>query len=294
MNEVLQEIVSSRGAAMGVDRAAGVIRGVKLLGLESRNGRRYLPEALRAAASLYEGAKVNINHSKGNPLAARDYQDRIGTVKQVAFRDGAGLFGNLHYNPKHVLAEQLVWDAENAAENVGFSHNVLARTSRQQETVVVDAILQVNSVDLVADPATTRGLFESNGDTVAAENVRLREELAETRRELDELKSRRAVDDRRSLVKRLLAEHRLPDPDSADANGQALVSPAFLETVFAAPDEAAMRRLMEDRAWLVRQALGGLGQGNWGHGKPVAREQQSAGLFSTPQDAASFAAAIKI
>ncbi len=60
MDEMLQEIVSSRGVAMRVDREHGVIRGVKLLGLVSRNGRRYLPAALQQAAGLYEGAKVNV------------------------------------------------------------------------------------------------------------------------------------------------------------------------------------------------------------------------------------------
>ena len=67
MTETLQELFDSRGVRMGVDRLAGVIRGVKILGLESRNGRTYLPEALAAAAPLYEGAKVNVNHPKGAP-----------------------------------------------------------------------------------------------------------------------------------------------------------------------------------------------------------------------------------
>ena len=47
-------------------------------------------------------------------------------------------------------------------ENVGFSHNVEAKTSRRADRVVVEAITRVQSVDLVADPATTRGLFESD------------------------------------------------------------------------------------------------------------------------------------
>ncbi len=111
MDENLQEFVSSRGVAVRVDRNLGVIRGVKLLGLESRNGRRYLPAALAQAAALYEGAKVNVNHPKGSPLAARDYQDRLGSIRSV--RSAAdGLFGDLHFNPKHALAEQLAWDAE--------------------------------------------------------------------------------------------------------------------------------------------------------------------------------------
>jgi hypothetical protein len=40
-----------------------VIRGAKILGLRSRDGREYLPETLSSAAALYEGAKVNVNQS---------------------------------------------------------------------------------------------------------------------------------------------------------------------------------------------------------------------------------------
>jgi hypothetical protein len=163
MTDMLQEYCDSRGASMRVDARAGVIHGVKLLGLESRNGRTYLPEALTQAAQLYEDAKVNVNHPKGNPSGPRDYQDRIGMIRGVVVRTGEGLFGDFHFNPKHALAEQLIWDAEHSPENVGFSHNVEARTSRRGDRVMVEAITRVQSVDLVADPATTRGLFESAG-----------------------------------------------------------------------------------------------------------------------------------
>ena len=158
---VVRKFCDSRGVQMRVDRQAGVIRGVKVLGLESRNGRSYLPEALAQAAPLYEDAKVNVNHPRGNPGGPRDYQDRIGTVRNVGLRAGEGLFADFHFNPKHALAEQLIWDAEHAPENVGFSHNVEARCARRGDRVVVEAITRVQSVDLVADPATTRGLFES-------------------------------------------------------------------------------------------------------------------------------------
>ena len=49
MSELLQEYVDSRHERLRVDRTAGVIRGVKLLGLNSRNGRRYREEALSGA-----------------------------------------------------------------------------------------------------------------------------------------------------------------------------------------------------------------------------------------------------
>jgi hypothetical protein len=109
---------------------------------------------------LYEGAKVNVNHPRGNPTAPRDYQDRIGVIRNVAFRAESGLFGDLYYNPEHALAGQLEWDAEHSPESVGLSHNVLAQTAKHDRRIVVEGITQVLSVDLVADPATTRGLFE--------------------------------------------------------------------------------------------------------------------------------------
>lgn len=193
MNETLQEYADSRGIAVRVDRRQGVIRGVKILGLESRNGRTYRPEALADAVPLYEGAKVNVNHLKENLSGPRDYRDRIGVIRGVAARP-EGLFADFHFNPKHALAEQLIWDAEHAPENVGFSHNVEARTGRQGDRVVVEAILRVESVDLVADPATTRGLFESQDadrrpdqvETLLAEHTAA---IGQLRAEVDRLKS---------------------------------------------------------------------------------------------------------
>jgi hypothetical protein len=159
----LQEYTSVADSPLRIDRRAGVIRGVKLLGPRSRNGRVYQEEALREAVPLYEGAKVNVNHPNGHPAGVRDYRDRIGILRHVRYEEGRGLFGDLLYNPKHALAEQLAWDAEHLPSNVGLSHNVLARTSSDGSQTIVEAILRVFSVDLVADPATTGGLFEWQG-----------------------------------------------------------------------------------------------------------------------------------
>jgi len=195
MTEVLQEYVDSRGVTLRVDRAGGVLRGVKLIGLESLNGRRYRPAALSAAVGLYEGAKVNVNHPKDGPLAPRDYRDRLGVIRQVEFRPDDGLFGNLHFNPKHALAEQLAWDAEHNPRNVGFSHNVLARLLREGEQTVVEAITHVQSVDLVADPAATQGLFEqaandpATSDAPASEPTAVDEAAAELARLNGELQA---------------------------------------------------------------------------------------------------------
>lgn len=152
-----------------VDAAAGVIRGVKLIGLESKNRRRYPAAVLRSAAPLYEGAKVNVNHPDGDPLSARGYEDRIGSIRNVRATE-QGLYGDFHFNPKHRLADQVLWDAQHNPAAVGFSHNATLRmTGDKRGGKVVEEIVAVRSVDLVADPATTSSIFENaNGLTAEA------------------------------------------------------------------------------------------------------------------------------
>ncbi len=162
MQQIFHEYSAGEASSMTNDSDSGLISGVKILGLTSRNGRVYPPEVLRKAAPLYEGAKVNVNHvSKEAARLPRDYRDRIGTVSNVVFKENSGLFADFHYNPNHAQAKQLLWDAHNAPNNVGFSHCVEATFHQENNLSVIDKIVRVISVDLVADPATTNGLFES-------------------------------------------------------------------------------------------------------------------------------------
>ncbi|MDD3468817.1 MAG: hypothetical protein PHE53_02415 [Thermoguttaceae bacterium] len=163
--ENMYEYAFSRAGEFRIDRSRGILHGVKVLGFYSRNGRRYTENCLSESVSLYENAKVNINHVESGEHP-RDYRDRIGVLHGVQYRPDMGLFADFHYNPKHPLAEQLLWDAEHAPENVGFSHHVEAETSHDEQGVVVQKIMKVLGVDLVADPATTRGLFESQNETL--------------------------------------------------------------------------------------------------------------------------------
>jgi hypothetical protein len=253
MDQQLCEFVHNDAARLRVDRKSGVIRGVKILGLASRNGRRYLPEALARAASLYEGAKVNVNHAKGATAAARDYQDRLGFVRGVAMREGEGLFGDLHFNPAHAVAGQLIWDAENAPQNVGLSHNVMAHVARRGDETVVEAITAVQSVDLVADPATTAGLFEA------------------------------------SAVDRALAEDEPPAIDLKAATLEQLqeIRPDLVTAVRerVAPEGAALARQVGDLARQVAALQSGTT-------RIVAREQRTIEGRGEASDAASFVRAI--
>lgn len=281
MTEQLQEYADSRGIALRVDRDAGILIGVKLIGLTSRNGRTYREEALERAASLYEDAKVNVNHARQGPHAPRDYQDRLGTIRSVEFHRGEGLFGNLHFNPKHALAEQLLWDAEHNPRNVGFSHNVQARVSRTEQGTLVEEITQVQSVDLVADPAATEGLFEQTGtfnedgslnapwDALTLEMLRLnRPDLlaeieqaatAEAASHQEQMQTRIAVLERGQRIAALLHQYGLPVPDrlgdcGVQSTSSGIVNSAFLETLMSLPNETDVERHIAERAELVRQA----------------------------------------
>jgi hypothetical protein len=316
MNETLLEFCDSRGVSVRVDRSAGVIRGVKILGLRSRNGREYLPEALSRAAALYEGAKVNVNHPKGNAGAPRDYQDRIGIVRGVEVRPGEGLFGDLHFNPKHALAEQLIWDAEHAPENVGFSHNVQARTTRRDDMLVVEEITRVQSVDLVADPATTRGLYEATamaGVEGAAEtpnrgggilppitaagsrshetradrgfpSVQPRppaEQITVLEAEVERLRSElQALEARHAVA---LVENSISEELTAAGVPGTLVTELFRQQLRAAGNADARRQLIVERLQIAR-ATGGT--------RPTSKEQYLAESFGSPRlpsDAKQFA-----
>ncbi|GAB4133071.1 MAG: hypothetical protein Kow0040_14860 [Thermogutta sp.] len=152
----LLEFCTSAGTSLRVDREAGVIRGVKVLGALSANGRIYSADAMTEAVKLYNGKPINVDHIDGG---RRSYRDRIGRLTNVEFREG-GLFGDLLVNPKHPLAEQLFWDAEHCPENVGLSHDARGKTVVRGGKVIVESIEAVRSVDLVAEPATTKSLYE--------------------------------------------------------------------------------------------------------------------------------------
>lgn len=312
--DLLQEYVDSGHQRLRVDRSAGIIRGVKLLGLRSRNGRRYQESALAEAVALYEGAKVNINHPKGHPLSPRDYQDRLGIIRGVELRTSEGLFGDLHFNPKHALSEQLMWDAEHAAQNVGLSHNVLARTSRQGDETVVEAITRVQSIDLVADPATTRGLFEQETappsipwDALTLEELRLHRPdllqevqeqhvacLESAQQQLDEATARAALVERRERIVKLLEEYKLPIPGTRNESARRIVSDQFVETLLAAADETTLRRLVEERAALVKSAQRWQSETQRLQSGPTSRDQFAASHQSGSRirNAQEFAAAI--
>jgi hypothetical protein len=83
-----------------------------------------------------------------------------------------------------------------------FSHNVEAVVRRENDKAVVEKIVSVRSVDLVADPATTAGLFES--DQSVTENIAVLEIKSLREQIIDELRNivpelKRLIEEQRPL-----------------------------------------------------------------------------------------------
>jgi hypothetical protein len=148
--------------ACRVDRESLVIYGVHLCGFNSRNGGRYTRSAFENAIDLYEGAKCNINHpNRERPNEDRSVGDRLGIFRNVRVCDD-GLHGDLHYVKSHPFAEYVCESAERMPELLGFSQNATTiQVPDGQGGVIHESIKRVRSVDLVADPATTNSIFES-------------------------------------------------------------------------------------------------------------------------------------
>ena len=152
------------------DGGGTMVRGMKLLGLESKNGRTYDTHGVRSTGSdRLTGARVFLNHP-AQATDARRYEDQIGSVVSARYREGQGHFGDVRFNPKPAVYEQLMWDIRNNPSGLGMSINASLKVNRRRDSagrIVVEGIHSIRSVDIVTHPATTNGVFEHEETDVA-------------------------------------------------------------------------------------------------------------------------------
>lgn len=159
--QLLLREVSHCTSPRAIDRENGIIRDVKVLGAESKNGRRYSDKAMREAAGFYEGRDVNVNHpSKESGNSERSVGDAFGWLESVTVKPD-GVYADLHYLKEHPAAGIIVEAAERNPKRFGLSHNAEGTVKRIDGKNVVESIASVKSVDIVQTPATVNGLFES-------------------------------------------------------------------------------------------------------------------------------------
>jgi hypothetical protein len=164
------------GPGLKIDKEAAVIYGVKLGGRFSPNchkikgvteGTEYTPAAYKGALGLYENRKVYPEHAPPDKRGPFDY---LGVIRNARYDDAADCpRGDFHYRKSHPHAAQLVEDVERGMGGFGFSHHIPHGGYKGRvlgRRFVVESITDIKSVDLVADPATTRNLWEHREPTV--------------------------------------------------------------------------------------------------------------------------------
>jgi hypothetical protein len=150
------------------------IKRVKILGLESRWGRKFTEACLKDAYTrgIYEGLTIykdhpNVDYSDPNwrkkPLPPRSVNDVLGSIANVTYVEGQGLFGDSIFTVDSELTRSVCLSAKTNPRQYGFSHHAAYdNVSYEGKTEIVGSIAAAFSVDLVTKPATTNGLFEGD------------------------------------------------------------------------------------------------------------------------------------
>jgi hypothetical protein len=165
--------VSFKEATFDIAEDHVAIRNVVLLGAESKNKRKYLRDAMEKAVDLYGNVRAFANHqSEGTPfapggpdvmmLAGKFTNPRFDSHEMKIRADFEGL------HAEDPITQKFVHIAQNMSDIAGFSHNAKGKIRVEDGVEIVEEIKEVYSVDLVAYPATTSGIFESEENKMKA------------------------------------------------------------------------------------------------------------------------------
>jgi len=231
-----------------VDTANRRILDVAVLGPQSRNGRTYRESALRDGARVFEGAKVYLNHRRqeAGRTQPRDVRDYVGRLYGLHVADDGKLRAR-----ELAVNNPAAWELLGIAEHdpAAFGLSIDAEGVAQGNEVT--AIVRAHSVDIVAEPATTTGLFEQKEDEMdltkltvdelRAEAPRLVEEIERGARESAENPLREELENvRRELESMRRAAAITEELHAAGLDGRADVLRPLLERCADAQERAAL------------------------------------------------------
>ena len=138
-----------------------IIKGMSLLGPKSKNNRSYSKDVRKNAIKVFEGIRAYCNHpAKGKEDETRMVQELIGRHKNVRFDETTDMLrSDLHLSPTETVKKFIIPHAKTNPEIIGNSINASGKLSN--DGTIVMEITNGRSVDIVSDPATTNGLYES-------------------------------------------------------------------------------------------------------------------------------------
>lgn len=149
-----------------VDRVAGIVYGVKIGGKKSKNNREYTSQALTDLAKLSNGSKGYIDHAlPGRRIPnspTRSMHDWACVFKNCTVKND-GVYGDAHCRMETAAGKAVMEAAEKFPDKFGLSqHSVVEAFVRQGDNcTVVERVIEVKSIDIVDNPATTTSLFEA-------------------------------------------------------------------------------------------------------------------------------------
>lgn len=284
---------------------------VSLLGEVSKNGYTYAINAMREAVPLYEDIQAFINHPSKVDIAQgrRDVRDLAGKFQGVRFDEANKRVKGDFIGLPNENGKLFVDIAENMPKIAGTSQNASGRFAVVDGKKVVESITKVFSVDLVANPATNDGMFESENfddkehdmdyakitleelrrlrpdlvNTIteegSAEGVKSRDDevkkLADEKdkavQETDTLKVEKALIEKSATVDKMLDESKLPKEAKTDIFKEQLMK------VDADKIDEQVKKLIEDRMLAVS---GKKGVQNMGTGKDLSESKNEGGGLS--------------
>lgn len=242
--KLLTERMALTGGTVTGTPEAPIITGVLLCGATSANRRRYLRKAFEGGrVGRYNGVPVNLNHGTGRDN--RGYQEQIGTVQNARLRADGMPIGDIHVNPKKLHAEAFLWDARHQPKACGMSHVAHCETRVAADGWDdVTELVRVESVDVISagKAATTKGLYESEGKTVALTVKQLAEAL---------------VRHPKTTFKQLVALKRLGEMDGMDTAPAMMDAPPDMDAAEPDVDDAMMSAFKSAIGAVVDQAMSG-------------------------------------
>lgn len=250
--ETFQEAFNLSLSEAEIDYDHLVLKNVVLLGPVSTNGRIYPVETQKNALPLFEGIAAYVNHPKSQDMnEPRDMRDLIGEHKNVRVV-GNKTISDLHLIDNAVVRDVILPVAEQKSHIPGNSIVARGKMSKKEDgSYVVDQILAARSVDIVTEPATTKGLFtegkqlfSSEGEmelkdltleslkkdrpdlleailnsakeqekviALEAENSSLKTAIGDKDKEIAELRIKEAKRERSALIESVIRETKIPD-----------------------------------------------------------------------------------
>jgi len=159
-----------------IDEENGIIKHVAITAKESKNKRTYSEKALENIALFADGMKAYFDHPTNADIKERNnvrsIKDMFGTYSNIITEKGK-IYGDLKVlEPYKPLIFGL---ASQMPEAVGNSIRVSGKLTkgRHGENDIVESVDTLFGIELVTEPATTQGFFESlpKGDNVEIKDI---------------------------------------------------------------------------------------------------------------------------